>query len=76
MANDLPAYHGPRFKLALGKYPVIRVIKLPFGPQQFQLQLPGGTVIIDAPRGADIREGDLLTLYTEVAIANPKSTPV
>lgn len=67
-----PPYHGPRFKLALGKYRVLRVQRSPFGIQKFSLDLNGQLIIIDAPKDADIHEGDLLTLYTEVAINVPK----
>lgn len=72
---SLPQYHGPRFKLALGKYRVLRVQRNPFGMQQFSLDLNGRTIVINAPRDADIHEGDLLTLYTEVAIAVPSPAP-
>ena len=68
-------YLGPRFKLSLGKYPVLQVRKMPWGAQQFLLRIGDNKVEIDAPHDADVREGDLLTLYTEVAIAIPSTTP-
>lgn len=72
---DLPKYHGPRFKLELGRYPVLRVNKREFGIQEFSISLGGVTIVIAAPKDADIHEGDLLSLYTEVAIAIPSTTP-
>lgn len=56
----------PRLKLFLGKFRVTRVEKQPIG-FRFFLDLPGlGGLIVDVPIQADVREGDLLTLYTEV----------
>lgn len=72
--TDLPPYHGPRIKLALGKFPVLRVVDLG-GPKQFSLKVNEVTIVITAPSSADVREGDLLELYTEVALAIPSSTP-
>lgn len=69
---DLPPYTGSRFKLILGKYPVVRVEAPILGIKQFALQLQGVRVVIDAPHDADVREGDLLSLYTEVALALPQ----
>jgi hypothetical protein len=34
------------------------------------------TMTVTLPEYADVREGDILTLYTEVPYANPRSTPV
>ena len=70
--SELPAYTGPRLKLVLGKYRVLRVKRRPLGAQQFSIQLGSNLAVIDAPHNADVREGDLLALYTEVAIAVPK----
>lgn len=70
--TDLPGYSGPRLKLVLGKFPVLRVIDKGFGVKQFSILISNVTVVIDAPHDADVREGDLLSLYTEVAIAIPK----
>ena len=69
--SDLPTYTGPRFKLELGKFPVLRVIEKAFGTKQFSLRVDNTTIIITAPNSADVREGDLLSLYTEVALAIP-----
>lgn len=59
----------PRLKLLLGKYPVIRVERTATGFRA-ALNLGAGRdgfkMIIDCPVNADIREGDLLTLYTEI----------
>jgi hypothetical protein len=62
----------PRFKLFLGKFPVVRVVRTSVG-LDMALELPGlGKLIVGLPAIADVREGDLLTLYTEVlANANP-----
>lgn len=73
--SDLPKYTGPRFKLELGRYPVLRVIKREFGVQEFSISLGGVTIVITAPKDADVHEGDLLSLYTEVAFAIPSTTP-
>ena len=73
--TNLPKYHGPRFKLELGKYPVLRVIDHGFGVKEFSLRVDNTTIVITAPRDADVREGDLLSLYTEVAFAIPQPTP-
>ena len=55
-----------RYKLVLGKYPIIRVEKTPFG-FDFCIQLPNGVrMVVSAPPSADVKEGDVLTLYTEV----------
>lgn len=64
-----------RYKLVLGKYPVKRVTKTAFG-FDFAIQLPGGQLmVVTAPPTADIREGDLITLYTEVLSAQPSQSP-
>ena len=34
------------------------------------------TMTVTLPDGADVREGDILTLYTEVLYANPQSTSI
>ena len=67
--TDLPPYSGPRFKLILGKFPIVRVEAPILGIKQFAIQMQGVRIVIDAPHDADVREGDLLSLYTEVALA-------
>lgn len=54
-----------RYKLLLGKFAVTRVIEK--GPSlEFSIHLPGlGHLICTGPK-ADVREGDLLSLYTEI----------
>ncbi len=53
-----------RFRLVLGKFRVVRTDDL-----RFTLKLGGTTeMTVIRPWNADIREGDLLTLYTEVLI--------
>lgn len=55
-----------RLKLVLGKFLCTRVQDT-LGRTNFALELPGlGHVVIHVPPSADIREGDLLTVYTEV----------
>lgn len=63
-----------RFKLVLGKYRVIRIQPVPDG-HAMVLDLGNSvkmTVIV--PPIADVREGDLLTLYTEVLTCPPSQT--
>lgn len=56
-----------RFRLVLGKFPVVRMDHF-----TFTLKLGGTTeMTVSRPPQADVRDGDLLTLYTEVAIAKP-----
>ena len=60
-----------RYKLVLGKFRVEHVIQT--GDRvSFDLIFPGlGKMILTAPI-ADVREGDLLTLYTEI-LSNAQS---
>lgn len=59
-----------RYKLILGKFAVGRVIE--HGASlEFSIELPGlGRLICTGPK-ADVKEGDLLTLYTEI-LANAR----
>lgn len=68
---------GLRYRLILGKF---RVTAISTGLTGFKatLALPGSvTMTIDIPLRADVKLGDLLTLYTEV-LANdqPNPTPI
>lgn len=63
-------YIGPRYQLALGKFRVLQVRKH-FDRIEFSINLNETLLTIPAPPNADIREGDLLTLYTEVPLAKP-----
>lgn len=55
-----------RFKLVLGKYPVVRIEQSSTG-LRFALALQEGIkFVVEVPANVDVREGDLLTLYTEV----------
>jgi hypothetical protein len=55
-----------RLKLILGKYRVIRVERAG-AFLRFALELQEGIKIVcEIPATADVKEGDLLTLYTEV----------
>ena len=59
-----------RYQIILGKFRVTRVIEKGRA-LEFNIELPGlGQLICSGPK-ADVREGDLLTLYTEV-LANAK----
>jgi hypothetical protein len=64
-----------RYKLVLGKFAVGRVIDRG-ASLEFSIELPGlGRLICTGPK-ADVKEGDLLTLYTEIfANAQPSPTP-
>lgn len=55
-----------RLKLVLGKFPVSAVSRT-VGGHKFTLTLPGlGVMTAEVNAPVDVREGDLLTLYTEV----------
>lgn len=59
-----------RLRLVLGKYPVMER-----GNNVMKVALGGSTTMtITLPDGADVRVGDLLTLYTEVLYTKP-TTP-
>ena len=64
MPNPFPDRR--RYQLILGKFPVTQ-IKTALG--QYEIVLDMGKdlyIITHAPLTSDIRQGDLLTLYTEV----------
>jgi hypothetical protein len=61
-----------RYKLILGKFAVGKVNERG-AFLEFSIELPGlGRLICTGPK-ADVHEGDLLTLYTEI-LANDKSS--
>ena len=63
---------GLRLRLVLGKYRVTERTSV-----HFKVALGGSTTMtVPLMEGMDVREGDILTLYTEVPYARPKSTPV
>jgi hypothetical protein len=66
-----------RLKLILGKYRVISVRdELGYLHAVIDLGRPM-KMIVQLPRSVDVREGDLLTLYTEVLThAQSEGTPV
>ncbi len=72
-----PAKEPMRLRLVLGKF---RVVDL--RGQTMKVALGGSTTMTcQLPDLADVREGDLLTLYTEVLVkakpdANPLSPPI
>jgi hypothetical protein len=62
-----------RYQLLLGKFPIKRVHH-ELGQLKIAIELPGlGIMIVPIPSNVDAREGDLLTLYTEI-LANAKSS--
>jgi hypothetical protein len=65
-----------RYQLLLGKFQVTRVTR-ELGQLRMAIELPGlGHMIVDIPPTAYVREGDLLTFYTEILSANPNPTPI
>ena len=61
-----------RYKVIIGKFPVIKVIQ--HGASlTWWVQMPQGIVFELTGPLADVREGDLLTFYTEV-LANDKTS--
>jgi hypothetical protein len=61
-----------RYVLILGKYRVIER-----GEGVMKLALGGSTTMtVTLPPQADVRAGDILTLYTEVLYAKPEQTPI
>lgn len=71
-----PMTNRVRYKLALAKLPVLKVEKTPTGFRFALDMLNGVKMIVDVPGHADVREGDLLTLYTEVLVHAQPSTEV
>lgn len=63
---------APRLTLVLGKFRVTErqnnLMKVALGGST--------TMTCILPEGADVREGDLLTFYTEVLYAHPGGTPI
>jgi len=61
-----------RLVLNLGKYRVIER-----QDQVMKLALGGSTTMtVTLPPHADVKAGDILTLYTEVLYARPSETPI
>lgn len=55
-----------RYQLLLGKFQVKRVYQ-DLGQLKMAIELPGlGLMLCPIPPSADVREGDLLTLFTEI----------
>lgn len=67
----------PRYKLVLGKYPIAKITERE-GILRVDVQLNGPVMFtFYVGKYADVREGDLLTLYTEVlANAQPVEAPI
>ena len=68
-----PSKGAMRMVLQLGKFRVVSK-----NDTTFKLALGGSTTMtISLPALADVREGDILTLYTEVLLnANVSATPI
>lgn len=66
-----------RYRLILGKFRVT-AISTGLAGSKATLALPGSvTMTIDIPLRADVKLGDLLTLYTEVLCSDqPNPTPI
>jgi hypothetical protein len=62
-----------RFKVVVGKFPVIKV-EQHGRVLDWWVELPNRVVIKITGPHADVKEGDLLTFYTEV-IANAEPSP-
>jgi hypothetical protein len=61
-----------RYILNLGKYRVLERTET-----HMKLALGGSTVMtVSLPPQADVRTGDILTLYTEVLYANPDKSSI
>ena len=68
-----PAKSALRYKIILGKFRIEKVNELG-ASLEFSIRLPGlGCLIVTGPK-ADVKEGDLITLYTEV-LANAPTLP-
>ena len=63
-----------RLRLVLGKYRVLKVERHPYGFQIAIDLLQGIKMVVELPASADVREGDILSLYTEV-LTNAPSQP-
>lgn len=58
--------------------PLLKARVVDRGPHHFKISIGGSTTItVDCAMDMfDIRDGDLLQLYTEVLIAQPKQSPI
>lgn len=72
--EDIRTEQPIRYKLILGKFRVDKINDV--GPSlEFSIHLPGlGHLICTGPK-ADVKEGDLLTLYTEILSGNTNAKP-
>ena len=62
---ETPLEKRMRYKLVIGKFAVKKVVDRG-AALEFAVEFPGlGTMIFVGPK-ADVREGDLLTFYTEI----------
>ncbi len=61
-----------RYRLVLGKFRVEKVNELG-ASLEFSIRLPGLGVLICTGPKADVKEGDLLTLYTEILAKEPSN---
>lgn len=69
---ETPLSQRVRYKLVIGKFEVKKVIDRGEGIE-FMIDLPGlGKMAFISPK-ADVREGDYLTLYTEILAPERKN---
>ena len=59
-------------------FPLLKAHIIDRSPDHFKIAIGGSTTITINCNMAmyDIRDGDILTLYTEVFLAQPSSTPI
>lgn len=65
-----------RYRLILGKFQVVKIDKDQLGNIQVAIKINKDSFIIfGPPPNTDVREGDILTLYTEVLVNAKPSEP-
>ena len=64
-----------RLRLILGKYRVLRVERTPTGFAMAVDLNQGIKLVCELPPTADVREGDILSIYTEVLTNAPTISP-
>ncbi len=70
-----PAESTLRLRLVLGKFRIKSVSQGVLGTKAVVDFTNSVTMTIDIPVAADVRENDLITLYTEVPYAKPSEAP-
>lgn len=76
--TETPLKDRFRYRLILGKFQVVKIEKDQLGVRQMALRMNKDTyLVIPLPPSADVKETDLLTLYTEVLIdAKPEQSSI